>query len=142
MDNVVPSSECVTAVITRFRQLLNSSWSSFNEIMTAHDWDNDPYFIDDWLQANWDLLVCRQLVGQGAIQQFGITPRDAAAIKTPFKLCVDADAELTVLSIVGKPDDSYGLYPDFDFVAVADSSGNLEYMPIGGLRFKLVARAH
>jgi hypothetical protein len=26
------------------------------------DWDNDPYFVENWIQANWELMVERQIL--------------------------------------------------------------------------------
>lgn len=34
-------------------------------ILESLDWDNSPTFIDDWMQANWELLVEKHLLKSG-----------------------------------------------------------------------------
>jgi len=33
--------------------------------METHDWDEDGDFTFDWIQANWEFLVERELLGKG-----------------------------------------------------------------------------
>lgn len=55
----------ITHHINKFRKLLSNSLPNVDELMEGHDWDDDGALIDDWLLANWELLVERELLGQG-----------------------------------------------------------------------------
>ncbi len=55
----------VTSHIIKFRDFLISCWPKLEELMEEHDWDDDGNFIIDWLQANWEFLVERELLGKG-----------------------------------------------------------------------------
>lgn len=48
----------VDEIVLVFRQFLINSWPIITQDL---DWDEDAYFLDDWVQANWELLVERQL---------------------------------------------------------------------------------
>jgi len=51
----------ITYQVNLFRQFLNKSWATFDQLMEEHDWENDGGFSDDWVQANWEFLVEREL---------------------------------------------------------------------------------
>ncbi|MGI9279061.1 MAG: hypothetical protein ACR2PX_05440 [Endozoicomonas sp.] len=44
-------------LIRNFRCFLLSSWPQFVKVQKHLDWDENPYFFDIWLQANWELMV-------------------------------------------------------------------------------------
>ena len=52
-----PDCEAVTIAIEQFRGFLNSAWPALTEVLNKHDWDNDAYFLEDWLDANcWSVV--------------------------------------------------------------------------------------
>ena len=53
------------SLVYNFRDFLNLSWSAIDKISFLIDWDDDPYFIDCWLQSNWELLVERLFLPKG-----------------------------------------------------------------------------
>lgn len=55
----------VTCHIKRFRNYLAGVWHIMEELIKNHDWEKDPHFIEDWLQANWEYLVEQELLGLG-----------------------------------------------------------------------------
>ena len=36
--------------------------TTFDQLMSNHDWDDDGSFIREWLQVNWEFLVERELL--------------------------------------------------------------------------------
>jgi hypothetical protein len=55
----------ITSHILNFRNFLNSSWPLLDALMEVHDWDEDGNFTLDWIQANWEFLIERELLGEG-----------------------------------------------------------------------------
>ncbi|WP_417833856.1 hypothetical protein [Thalassospira xiamenensis] len=52
-------------VIDSFRRFAETSWVTVMNINGHIGWDDNPYFEDDWLQANWELLVEKALLDEG-----------------------------------------------------------------------------
>ncbi len=52
----------ITDHIRKFRDFLNACWPHLDSLMEDHDWDDDGKFSTDWLQANWEFLVERELL--------------------------------------------------------------------------------
>lgn len=65
----------ITEHIQKFRKFLNISFNyTISNIMDDHDWENDGYFIDDWMQINWEILVERELLGVNyGLTLYGVT---------------------------------------------------------------------
>lgn len=55
----------VTSHISKFRNYIAGVWHVMEELIKNHDWEKDPDFIEDWLQANWECLVEQELLGKG-----------------------------------------------------------------------------
>jgi hypothetical protein len=51
----------VHELVLNYREFLVASWPTLNVVLSHLDWNDSPYFVDDWLQANWELLVEAQL---------------------------------------------------------------------------------
>lgn len=54
----------ITQQINLFRKVLIFSWPFVKNIIDNHDWNNDPYLVNDWIQVNWELLIERELLGR------------------------------------------------------------------------------
>jgi hypothetical protein len=52
----------VTETILNFRTFLLNSWPSLTDVMMKLDWDEYPYFLDNWLQVNWEFFVEKLLL--------------------------------------------------------------------------------
>lgn len=118
----------VSDVILKFRDFLLAAWVAIDAILISHDWDNDPYLIEDWLSANWKLLVERQIaylydisvdnsfvvfcdVSRGATDMISSKPLpNHGAYK--FK------------AFVSKKGNGFGIYPPFDIVELTDTTND------------------
>lgn len=136
-----PDSVTVMAALERFRSFLNSAWPAFEEILRQHDWDDDSYFIDDWLDANWDLLVCRQLLGKARLdkgaklQPFGIGTMYIGKGGYTHHLQTIEDQKIFITLASGKR--GLDMAPPFDKVSVFSSDGAVEVLPWRSLQFEL-----
>ncbi len=55
----------ITQHVEKLRNFLNISWNHvIYNIMEDHDWDDDGWFLNDWIQVNWELLVEREMLGR------------------------------------------------------------------------------
>jgi hypothetical protein len=52
--------------IMKFIKFLNVSELIVDELMADHDWEQDVNLSLEWMQANWELLVERELLSQNA----------------------------------------------------------------------------
>jgi hypothetical protein len=50
--------------ITKFLKFLNIGDVLVEDLMGDHDWDNDSFLPMEWMQANWKLLVQREILGE------------------------------------------------------------------------------
>lgn len=57
----------INQLIINFRSFLIACWPSMSEILEQLDWDESPYFLDDWIQANWELMVEKQILDPGQL---------------------------------------------------------------------------
>ena len=58
--------------IENYREFLNFCWPSVEKAMSQLDWDSDAYWADDFMQANWKLLVERALLADSeCFQDYG-----------------------------------------------------------------------
>ncbi|MCH1430721.1 MAG: hypothetical protein GWP59_08715 [Chlamydiales bacterium] len=55
----------LTKQIFIFRDFLVASWPYLDDLMDNHDWEDDGWFIQDWLDINWQHLVGREVLGKG-----------------------------------------------------------------------------
>ncbi|MDB6081216.1 MAG: hypothetical protein JWO53_488 [Chlamydiia bacterium] len=146
----------VTEHITKFRDFLCTCWPSIDSLMVDHDWDDDGDFIDDWLGANWELLVERELLHEkGFLTSFGmlrsasrvISPSQKATYSVYVKsksplfdmkkpmIPVPTNQKLRLYSFRASEKD-FGLYPPFDVAAVVvDASKKFFYVPFKELQF-------
>lgn len=57
----------ITKQISLFRNFLIKSWPILDEVMLSHNWEEDGYFTTEWIQANWEILVEREITENKAI---------------------------------------------------------------------------
>lgn len=142
----------VSSQILKFRQFLLHSWNDLDKLMENHDWDDDGNFIDDWMQANWEFLVERQLLGKtGVLNNFGMAykrPRitDLNARKIYEIFCLPKAGRDFVDARTGNPisqknrlvfrvfltrvDNTFGLYPPFDHVEMTSTTNKEPFIAL------------
>lgn len=52
----------INPLIINFHSFLISCWPSISKIVEELNWDDNPYFIENWMQANWELIVEGQIL--------------------------------------------------------------------------------
>lgn len=134
--NILQNDELVR-VMAQFREFLLNSWPALQPILQNHDWDEDAYFLEDWLDRNWDLLVGRQLLGRKA----NLQPLSAGFnnIKNgKYPICIRAEAPIrgTFVSM-GTCEDGFSLAPPFDKVKILKDDGMVEILPLTAISFRL-----
>ncbi len=136
----------IDKAIRVFVEFLNSSWSQVEEILMNRDYTTNEDSVDDWLQANWELLVERKILkineylevyGDGAdfngessrITDPSELPTYRVAIKAInnnkiFDYLNKEDVLLnnvTFDKIVGFKNGFYTLKPEFKYVLIVDN---------------------
>lgn len=143
----------ITSHILNFRNFLNSAWPCLDALMESHDWDDDGYFTFNWMQANWEFLVERELLGKGRYllplewnnritfpsggAQYKIVCefKDKRELKDLILKTSNFNGE--ELLIIGFYT-SAGIYPPFDQVEVRTHDNKKVYVvPITSCRFML-----
>jgi hypothetical protein len=130
MTSHFPDSAEVTQTIERFRKFLVASWPAFQAILHEHDWDNDAYFLEDWIDSNWQLLVGRPLFGNEVkIQPMSASTNDIK--KKKYKLCLRSESPIvgTFISL-GTLKEGFSLNAPFDMVRILTDSGTEEVLPL------------
>lgn len=139
----------VNGVILRFRDLILQAWPSILSTFEHLDWDQDPYFFDDWLQANWELLVERQILklGQTLVPYgYGGSPENR------YRLCDKPASHMIICSansghsyhgqflcFASKSNGNVKISPPFDFANIKDlGSKEIKSVPVGELEFDVV----
>ena len=141
----------IDIAINTFVNFLNSSWIIVSQLLFERDYTTDEDSTNDWLQANWELLVERKVLkvneyleiyGEGADYN-GASSRiiDPEALPN-FKIIVktkNGNSILDVLNneqvrfenvtfdkIVGFKNGFYTLEPEFKYVLITDDNLGLE----------------
>ena len=127
-------------LVSNFRDFLIACWPSMLEVTTYVDWDNDSYFVYEWLEMNWKFLVERQLVeGEQALPLYGFFGlRNENDNATHRMMCWNKNPELCYqfLHFVAKLDGQSRMEPPFDFIEVLDvETDNRLILPYDGVIF-------
>lgn len=134
-----------------FSDFLNSSWIIVSQLLLNRDYTSNEDSINDWLQANWELLVERKVLrineylevyGEGA-DYYGSSSRIADPEALPdFKVVAKSRSgniildilnneqitleNLTFEKLVGFKNGFYILEPEFKYVLFTDDNFGLE----------------
>lgn len=115
--------------IKNFGAFLNQSWSSIDCVLENVDWDNDAYWLEDWLETSWKELVERVELGKGrSFQPYGFyNPKDALKGDLTL-LCSDQKEDsgdnLLFRKLVSLNQGMPELKPPFNTVVAFDKSTN------------------
>lgn len=136
-------------IILNFHKFILACWPQINIILKNLDWDDDPYFIDHWLQSNWELLVESQLLeSKGFLHPYGydINPEcrqtTVGAIAT-HRLIVILKAKkirYEFVNFIAASANGNSCEPPFDKVGVRDLvNGDITYIPLELVDFDVEA---
>lgn len=150
-------------VIRTFVGFLNSSWIIVSQLLLNRDYTSNEDSINDWLQANWELLVERKILkvneylevyGDGGDYN-GASSRITDPDALPnFKVIVKTKNSNSILDIlnneqvrfekaifdkiVGFKNGFYTLEPEFKYVLITDDNLGLErVIAIDDIEFEL-----
>jgi len=106
--------------------------------MLEHDWDNYPYFLQDWLDDNWKHLFVRQLVGiQGDFQPLTSNINEIVASSHRYRLEVVSPDHPIVVAL-GTDKDGFCISPPFDQVQLLIERNRFELIPFVEAEFVIV----
>ncbi|PHM27521.1 hypothetical protein [Xenorhabdus budapestensis] len=127
--NTYISSEDIFITLSRFRMFLNHSWPAIDEILYDHDWDDDQEFIDEWMDANWSLLVGRRLFGKDSeIQPYALGT--IYMLKNSYnRIIVTIDNKKYIFSEFSSSEDGLTTAPPFDMMRIVSLEGNISAVP-------------
>ncbi|CAG9000319.1 MAG: hypothetical protein CENE_02314 [Candidatus Celerinatantimonas neptuna] len=120
-------------LMLNFQQFMVACWPQLTQVMQNLDWDNDPYFVDKWIQANWELMVEEQLGRKGiTLLPYGYdsspnsryTRVGASATHRVICKLKDTENRLAFLSFISKAGGELKLEPPFDNVCVKNLDTN------------------
>lgn len=133
----LPDCELTMRVLSRFREFLNDSWSSMDRVLEDHDWDNDAYFLADWLDANWELLVGRQLLGKGSgLLHFTASTNEVE--RKNYKFCLRSEVEPSMKFVtLGADRAGFSVSPPFDLAKLLGTDGVSITVPWSDLRLRV-----
>ena len=123
----------VHQLILNFQQFMLACWPHLTQIMQNLDWDNDPYFVDNWIQANWELMVEKQLdreritllpYGYDSSPNSRYTRVGASATHRVMCKLKDTENWLAFVSFISKAGHELKLEPPFDYVCVKNLNTN------------------
>ncbi len=153
----------IDTAIRIFANFLNNSWTIIYPLLLDRDYTTNESSLNDWLQANWELLVERKILpvqeyleiyGEGA-DLYGSSSRVTDTDKLPnFKVIIKSKDGKEVLDIlndelitfealnfdrlVGFKDGYYVLEPVFNYVLLNDPALGLErVVELENVKFEL-----
>ena len=133
-----PDCETIMRTIERFRDFLNAAWPPLTDVLGEHDWDNDAYFLEEWLDANWRLIVGRQLLGKEVdFQPFAVAINKILQGAYTYRLELVTDIPKVFVSL-GSGRDNFSIAPPFDKAKVISLDGITEVLPWSALKLKIV----
>jgi hypothetical protein len=119
-------------LILNFHQFILASWPQLSLVMEYLDWDENPYFIDHWFQANWELMVEKQLgnaeviltpYGYDASPNSRYTKVGAKATHRVICKVEGVTGNYMFMSFVSEVDGSRKLEPPFDRISAKEENG-------------------
>ena len=135
----------INQLIDNFRCFLLSCWPQFLKLQCQINWDESPYFTDDWLQANWELMVEYQaLKHEQYLAPYGYNHASDCRYLNKGKVCthrvackeINKEEVFYFLCLVTKSDDGCAIRPPFDFIDVEDKvTGKRTSIPLKNATF-------
>ena len=120
----------VNNLIINFHGFLVACWPNISKVLEQLDWDESPYFLDNWMQANWELIVEEQALESGRLlvpYGYNSSPRCRYTCKdgklTHRVICRkkgQLESRYNFLCFVSKENGVFKVEPPFDFISVED----------------------
>lgn len=120
----------INQLIVNFHSFLIACWPNILEIMEQLNWDDSPYFLDNWMQANWELIVEQQALESGhLLVPYGYdsssgcryTSKDEKLThRVKCKKKGQLESRYNFLCFVSKSNGAFKIEPPFDFIDVED----------------------
>lgn len=120
----------INQAIVNFRNFLIYCWPSIEKVFEHLDWDNSPYFLEEWMQANWELLVEKQvletdqlLTSYGYDRSSACRYINADKVITHSVVCKkksEPNARYYFRYFITKDEITFKMAPPFDLVEVED----------------------
>lgn len=138
----------IDEIVLNYRKFLIAGWSYISEILINLNWDESPYFLDEWMQANWELLVEKQIDNELVLASYGFDNSarcrysDKNKIVTHQIICWDkeriSESKYIFLCFTTKVNQRFEIAPPFDYVNVEDFlTKERLVLPLGKLNFSL-----
>ena len=133
-------------IILHFRDFLIQSWPCLSKTMHFSDWDDDPHFIDDWMQANWELLVERQIesvqvlapYGYGVLSEIRYSNNTLITHRVVCREKADPTGNTYVFQSFLTKEDGWRIWTPFDYVEAENlATGKLSMIKFEELEFSV-----
>jgi len=145
-----------------FSDYLNASWYVVNPLLRDRTYTTDEFSINDWLQANWEILVEKKILQQNEYLEFygdgadffGASSRMTEIEALPIfavKIILDGETvkdflnnetilktEFSFDRLVGFKNGFYVSEPPFNYVLIQDDDVGIERVfPLDSIKFEL-----
>ena len=140
----------ISDLINNFRTFLILSWPCLSSILEKLDWDESPYFLENWLQANWELLVEQQILEDKQFMRpygYDASPNcrfnSKGSVTTHQVICTlngggDGKKYIFLAFVTTSNGSNYKIEAPFDYVDVEEvNTGNRITLPIEKVDFSL-----
>lgn len=142
------NKKCTKDAIDLFRNMIVQNWPLALSAAGKVGWDEDPYFLDRWLQANWEILVERVILDKGFLLPYGYNDDPACRyghkgeVATHMLVCREKSSDnsdrYAFRAFVAVKDSHAKINAPFDFVAVRSlQSEKLTFMPADDVDFEV-----
>lgn len=121
----------ISQLVINFRNFLIASWPRILQILEDLDWDDLPYFLDIWIQANWELLVEKQALNPDLLlAPYGYDSSPGCryskrGVRATHRVTCHKKGQLEpryfFLCFVSKVEGAFKIKPPFDFIDVEDT---------------------
>jgi hypothetical protein len=154
----------VDNAIRLFANFLNGSWTSTTQLLTNRSYTSNEDSINDWLQANWEILIERKILkidqylefyGEGAdfngassritdptsspTYKIQVLPKNGSSVYDFLNEEETASLSLNFEKLGGFRDGFYVLEPEFNFVLLTDQNLSIErVVSLIDVKFELV----
>jgi hypothetical protein len=120
----------INQLIINFHSFLIACWPNLSKILEQLDWDESPYFLENWIQANWELIVEKQALESGELLvPYGYDSSSGCRYtfkgeklthRVTCKKKGQSESQYNFLCFVSKGDGVFKIEPPFDFIDVED----------------------
>lgn len=133
-------------LIINFRNFLIHCWPTIQNVMDHIAWDDSPYYLDDWMQANWELLVEKPATKSGEfLATYGYLKDSECRYtnkgvsithKITCQQLTSSEAKYDFIKFISKKNEAYWISPPFELVLVENiETKKRTYIPHSDLEY-------